>query len=234
MKKIILSVLTIIILFFLIYIIFDLVPNISPSTKLKGIDISHHNEIENWSALKKSIDFVYIKSTEGKSFTDPHFKMNWENAKKHNIIHGAYHFFSPQVSAKEQFLNFKKTVKLSPGDLPPVLDVERKKGDLLKQDLNIDMNEVNEWLRLVEEFYGVEPILYSDYITFKNFLDDEIIKKRIWIYLPKGYFFKPSFNDYNCAFWQYSHEGKMDGIKDTVDLDFYFGDLSSLKKILVK
>ena len=47
--------------------------------------------------------------------------------------------------------------------------LKEKKGDLLKQDLNIDMNEVNEWLRLAEEHYKVEPILYSDYITFKNF-----------------------------------------------------------------
>ena len=223
-----------IISFFAFYFIFDLLPNISFSSKLSGIDISHHNVIEDWSKLKKSIDFVYIKSTQGKSFKDPNFKENWKNAKKQNIIHGAYHFFSPNVSAKEQFLNFKKTVKLSPGDLPPVLDVERKDGDLLKFDLNIDMNEVNEWLRLAEEHYGVEPILYSDYITFKLFLDDKIKKKRIWIYLPKGYFLKPSFNDYNCDFWQFSHEGKINGIKDTVDLDLYFGDLTSLKNLLVK
>jgi lysozyme len=235
MKKFILYLSAIIILLFTFYLFFDLVPDINSSSKLSGIDISHYNEIEDWSKLKKSIDFVYIKSTEGKSFTDPNFKKNWGNAKKQNIIHGAYHFFSPNVSAKEQFLNFKKTVKLTSGDLPPVLDVERKKDESLNHFImNIDMNEVNEWLRLVEEFYGVEPILYSDYITFKKLLDDEIKTKKIWIFLPKGYFLKPSFNDYDCAFWQYSHEGKINGIKDTVDLDLYFGDLTSLKNLLVK
>ena len=59
MKKFSLYILAIIILFFSIYIIFDLVPNISTSTKLKGIDISHHNDIEDWSELKNRCSLCY-------------------------------------------------------------------------------------------------------------------------------------------------------------------------------
>jgi lysozyme len=232
MKKYLIGLVILIVSILVIYTLIDLKPNIKSNVELRGIDISHYNDIRDWSQIKKSVDFVYIKSTEGKSYKDPNFKRNWRNAKKNNVTCGAYHFFTPGVSAYEQFVNFKNTVKLSSGDLPPVLDVERKAGEYTK--LDIDMDEVNEWLRLVEEYYGVKPIIYSDYITFKLFMDDKVTKNKLWIYLPEGYFVKPSFNDYDCVLWQYSYTGNIDGINGDVDLDSFYGDIDEFQELLVK
>ena len=41
-------------------------------------------------------------------------------------------------------------MKKSLGDLPPILDVELK---------NSNINEVNKWLKLAENYYGVKPIV---------------------------------------------------------------------------
>jgi lysozyme len=232
MKKSFWVSISLIFTFLFVKSIVDLTPSFGANKKISGIDISHHNNIRDWGQLKNSIDFVFIKATEGRSHKDSKFKKNWENAKNHGIHRGAYHFFSPNVSAKDQFENFKNTVTLSPGDLPPVVDVERRAGEFSK--LEIDMNEVNEWLRLAEEYFGVKPIIYSDYITFKLFMDNNVNKSNLWIYVPDGYFVEPSFNNYDCLFWQHNQKGKVDGIIGKTDLDVFLGDEKDFEKLLIK
>jgi len=223
-KKLIFIPVILIGLILLIKIVFNLTPNLNLSeNKISGIDISHHNKIKDWNKVKNSVNFVYIKATEGMSLKDPKFQTHWEQAKKHGIRRGAYHYFVPNVSAKKQFDNFKNSVQLSSGDLPPVIDVERK---------SIDMNEVNEWLRLAEEFYGVKPIIYSEYTVFKLFMNNKVNKNKLWLYFPDGYMLKPSFLNYECSFWQYNHSGKIDGIDGHVDLDVFYGNPSDFEKLL--
>ena len=202
----------------------DLTPNLTNNNNnFKGVDISHYNKVYDWDEVKTNSKFVIIKSTEGGKFIDPKFSSNWKNAKKNGIIRGAYHFFSPKISAEKQFLNFKNTVKLLPGDLPPILDVELKE---------IDMNEVNKWLKLAEEYYGVKPIIYSDYFIFKVFMDGKVDNYKLWIHINEKYHVKPSFNNYDCIMWQYSHTGKIPGIKGDVDLNEYLSDSSSFYSLL--
>ena len=59
-----------------------------------GIDVSSHQGKINWKEVYSSkINFAFIKATEGETFVDKRFKYNFSNAKKNNIIVGAYHFF---------------------------------------------------------------------------------------------------------------------------------------------
>ena len=96
------------------------------------------------------------------------------------------------------------------------------------------MNEVNEFLRLAEEHYGVKPIIYSDYITFKLFMDNKVSKNNLWIYVPDGYFVEPSFNNYDCLFWQHNQKGRVDGITGEADLDVFLGDEKDFQNLLIK
>lgn len=228
MKKIVLF-LIIIISYVTISNIVDLKPNLNLSNKknltIKGIDISHHNVISDWNKIDTNIKFVFIKSTEGKSFKDPKFDSNWKNAKKHGFIRGAYHFFSPNISAEEQFLNFKNNVKLSKGDLPPVVDVEVR---------DIDMNEVNKWIKLVEDHYGIKPIIYSDYLYFKVLMDNKVDNCKLWIHIDEKYHLSPSFNNYDCVIWQYSHTGNVDGIDGEVDLNHFILKNIDIKELTIK
>ena len=107
------------------------------------------------------------------------------------------------------------TESLDIKDLPPILDVELKE---------IDMNEVNKWCELAEKHYGVKLIIYSDYLVFKFFMDGKVNNYKLWIHIDEKYSVKPSFNNYDCIMWQYSHTGRVDGIQGDVDLNTFLGD----------
>ena len=102
--------------------------------EIHGIDVSKHNGYIYWPAVTAmkvkdvQIGFVFMKATEGNTLVDAQFKRNWQMAKEQNIPRGAYHFFLSYKSGAEQAKNFLKTVKLSKGDLPPVLDIEDRHG----------------------------------------------------------------------------------------------------------
>src|SRR5215207_7897685 len=99
------------------------------------------------------LSFVFIKATEGVRNEDINFKRNWKKAKDAGLARGAYHFFITSKSGKQQAENFIKRVKLEPGDLPPVLDIEQTNGvpgPKLRE-------RVKEWLDVIEEYYGIKP-----------------------------------------------------------------------------
>ncbi len=224
MKKVIIISLSIFLIYSCVYNIVDLEPVTNDSFKLKGIDISHHNRVRNWNSVSDNNDFVIMKATEGESWVDSKFNSYWKESNRQGTIRGAYHFFTPGVSGEKQFNNFKKTVKLKKGDLPPILDVELK-------ECNID--EVNIWLKLAEEHYGVKPIIYTEYVFFKLILEDEVSDCKLWIYIDKDYGMKPSFNNYECVIWQYSHTGNVEGIDGPVDLDSVITDSVTFNNTLI-
>jgi lysozyme len=193
--------------------------------KVVGIDLSHHNKVQNWNKVEKNISFCFIKATEGSNFKDPKFRSYWNECKKRNIPCGAYHFFKPGVPAVKQFNNFKKTVSLGKGDLPPVLDVELKE---------CDMDEVNKWLKLAESYYGVKPIIYSDYFFYKILMERKMDSDYpLWLYLNKNCKLRPSFNNADFIFWQYDQRGKLEGIAGDVDFNTFISDSKKLESILI-
>ncbi len=105
--------------------------HLSKSDYAFGIDLSHYNGILDWDDINNSkhpIKYIIFRASMGKDGTDKHFKKNWENAKKHHFIRGAYHYYRPSESSSLQFENFASKVELSHGDVFPVLDLGIKKG----------------------------------------------------------------------------------------------------------
>ena len=133
-------------------------PDNAPYKHFIGIDLSHHNSIADWSQL--SVDFIYLKATEGTGWVDPKFQFRLSEACKWEIPVGAYHFMTTASSAKDQFESFKAAVPKDKIDLIPVLDIERQsKGHLLsKKQLQ---QHVLEWCRSCKQYYGSYPIIYS-------------------------------------------------------------------------
>jgi len=96
--------------------------NLHQKRTVDGIDISHHNTVADWSKVK--VGFIYAKATEGKSHKDRKYRSYHRNATKRGIPFGAYHFLSIDVSAKQQFLNFRNSVHRGSTTLLPMLDIE--------------------------------------------------------------------------------------------------------------
>jgi lysozyme len=130
---------------------------------VRGIDISRYQGTIDWQKVKNdmiggsSIQFVFIKATEGVTIFDPHFNDNFYKVREHGLLRGAYHFFTPSENGEKQAAHFLRQVHLEEGDLPPVIDVEEI-GNLSVSQLR---SEVLDWLRIVEHHYGVKPIIYS-------------------------------------------------------------------------
>lgn len=193
---------------------------------IQGIDISHHNKVYDWKKISSNSYFCIIKATEGYTFRDPKFKSYWKSTEKHKIVRGAYHFFSPDVSAEKQFKNYSNVVKLKKGDIPPVLDVE-------VEGINID--EVNKWLRLAEKHYGVKPIIYCGVYYYNTFMKDKIdTSYPIWIADAQIYESESICKTHDCFIWQYSDKGRVEGIYGDVDLDRLLVDGETFHEMLVK
>lgn len=198
---------------------------------IHGIDISHHQGDIDWDELSKAqignypISFVFMKATEGTTFTDKNFTDNFYQAREHGMLRGAYHYYKPNRSAREQAQFFIRQVALESGDLPPVLDVEEN-GELTTAELQ---NAVLTWLRVVENVYGCRPIIYTSYKFKKKYLsshDFDIYP--YWI----AHYYQPHLRyDGVWKFWQHTDSGRLPGIKEKVDLNIYNGSMYDLKKL---
>lgn len=93
--------------------------------EIRGIDVSAYQGNISWSVLsEQGIKFAFIKATEGSSFVDEKFNINYEKANKTNLKIGAYHFFSYDSEGSAQADNFIKNVPKTEDMLPPVVDIE--------------------------------------------------------------------------------------------------------------
>ena len=202
--------------------------------EIHGIDVSKYQSTINWGEVKNmeengiKIGFAFIKATEGVGNVDNQFRRNWVKAEGQNIYKGAYHYFIAGKSGKRQAANFIEIVSLKKGDLPPVLDIEKTFGvpaDEIKK-------EVADWLGIVQKFYGVKPVIYTNIDFYSKYLQQDFDDYPVWIahYLQPV---KPRI-DHNWVFWQHSETGRVDGIKTPVDFNVFSGDSTDFKNLLIQ
>ena len=199
---------------------------------MHGIDVSHYQGDINWKMLKQTrqgkfpVQFIFIKATEGGDFSDDKFVANFDSAKAHGFIRGAYHFYNPKTDANKQADFFIRSVKLEPGDLPPVLDIEMKGKDMkkLQQDLKI-------WLGKIENHYGVKPIIYASYKFKTKYLNDSIFNT--YPYWIAHYYVDSVRYQGEWKFWQHTDVGTLPGIDEKVDLNVFNGSSADLQKMLL-
>lgn len=183
--------------------------------KSYGIDVSHYQGTIDWDIVLSDslISFVYCKATEGTDLIDSKWKQNREMLLEKGTPHGAYHFYIPTTSAKQQANHFLNHYQTENDDLPPVLDVETESG-------NIDsyIKNIKTWLTIVEQTTGRRPIIYTSYTIYSDILKKHFKKYKFWVanYSQKEYRFK----DDEIIIWQYSDNGTIKGIKGKVDLNF--------------
>jgi len=201
--------------------------------KIHGIDVSSYQGNIYWPAVAAmhdqdvNIRFAFIKATEGLNNVDRQYKNNWQKTKEANITRGAYHFFLATKSGKLQAQNFIKTVKLEPGDLPPVLDVEELYG--VRPDSM--RSRITAWLQAVEKAYAVKPVIYTNVSFYKNFLGHQFDDYPLWV---AHYFVKqqPGISE-GWNFWQHNAAGKVNGIRTRVDFNVFSGDTTTFNSLLM-
>lgn len=200
---------------------------------IHGIDVSKYQQIISWESVKEmkvknvQLGFAFIKATEGIENTDPQFKRNWKKSKQAGVIRGAYHFFLATKDGRAQAENFISEVDLEKGDLPPVVDIEQTYG----VSTLVLKKELKEWLDIVENHYGVKPIIYTGVDFYSRHLGKEFNNYPLWA--AHYYQYTTPRIDRNWDFWQHSEEGRVNGILSKVDFNVFNGDSVQFRNILL-
>ncbi len=208
---------------------------------LHGIDASNYSCEIDWTDVKNmrdqnaGVDFAFIRATRGKDFVDYRFSQNWSQMRDAGIIRGAYHFFTFGDDANQQANFFLDNVTIISGDLPPVLDVEDDlTGNERRYTTEQIVQKISVWLKLVQQETGVTPIIYTNGAFYKKYIAGNFVGYPIWFasYSPDKAL--KNYNEVRWLFWQYSNQGRCNGISEKIDLNVFASDMNGLKSILKK
>lgn len=203
---------------------------------IQGIDVSNHQKIINWDKLNKErVQFAFIKATEGGDFKDKSFIQNWTNAKKENIVVGAYHFFTFCRSPEDQAQNFIESVPNEQGMLPPAIDLEYSGNCKLTKTKADLLCDIETFIEIIENHYKRKMIIYVTIDFYKDVLIGKFTDNYFWL---RNIYTKPDdFNNVIWDFWQFSDRGRFDGIETLVDMNTFNGnknDFNALLKTRIK
>ena len=120
-------------------------------------------------------------------------------------------FIKADSPGETQADNFIDMVPVTPGALPPVVDIEFYGDNLENPPDQAHVHSIlAPLLARLEEHYGVKPILYVTYRSYDLYLREGYEDHPLWVSSPMV---APFGKDW--SFWQYSHSAELEG---------YFGD----------
>lgn len=202
-----------------------------PAGALPGIDVSHHQETIDWSQVAGSGQrFAFAKASDGRTFVDPMYTTNKAGAEASDIVFGAYHFARPDDSVDDAVAeadHFVDVAQLEPGNLLPVLDVERT-GGLSKAELTA---WILTWLDRVTARLGVRPMIYTSPNGWETRTGDTTAVADagytvLWVAhwgVAEPRVPAQDWGGNGWTFWQYGNCGTIPGIEGCVDVDWYEG-----------
>lgn len=122
---------------------------------MRGADLSHYNTDVLFNRLLASEDFIILKATEGKTYSDPCFKARQKKLTEKDKPRGYYHYARPENNNyKFEVDNFLNTVGDDAKNSILILDWE---GNALTRPFSWAL----EWCREVENSTGCTPIIYA-------------------------------------------------------------------------
>lgn len=196
---------------------------------MKGIDVSVHNGNIDWRKVKNAgIQFAVLRAGYGRELSqkDTRFEENYRNAKAAGIPVGAY-WYSYAMTEDEARLEadvFLSVIKGKQFEMPVYFDLEEKKQfDLGKEKVSAIMRAFLEKVEKAGYFVG----LYGSASSLTTHTADDI-KSRYTIWLAHWTEQTNYSGDYGI--WQYSSEGKVNGIIGNVDMDICRNDFPAIIK----
>lgn len=193
-----------------------------------GIDVSVYQEEIDFAQVKASgVDVVYIRAGYGLDKTDRYFERNAAGAKDAGLHFGFYFYMTAknETEARQQAEFFVDLIRGKDYDCRPVMDFEKYDGLTDAQVRIIGL----AFMTRLEELTGSVPMLYTDAYNAGRLWGTDYERYPLWVaeYGPE----EPRVTGDAWAGWsgfQYADDGRVPGIQDAVDLD-YFTDSVFLK-----
>lgn len=191
--------------------------------KAKCIDISEWNGDINFNKVRNTgVTCVIIRAGYGKdpNQEDNKFQEYYRQAKSAGLNVGAYWYsYATSVdAAKAEVRNCMKTIQGKEFDLPVFLDVEEYRQAVLPRRTLTDI--ISTFCDGIKS-NGFESGLYSakSMLVDSAYPDELASKYLIWMAAPNNSYNElPAFVDIH----QYSWNGKVDGIRGDVDLNYIY------------
>jgi lysozyme len=187
------------------------------------LDLSHHNTVTDWHAIKDAgIVGVIHKATEGSSYVDDQYASRREAARKAGLLWGAYHFLRPgDMDAQAEHF-----VVQAVDDEDVLLAADHEDAGVSLDDLMVFLDEV---LRLT----GQRAAIYSGHVLKEQYDGatdaqvNELAKHRLWL---AQYSSSPTWPPAWDApwLWQYTDSESCPGVSGNVDGDSFDGDVIEL------
>lgn len=228
------------------------IKKVLPSYTIRGIDISHHNGVTDYTKLKKeNLDFIIVKATEGIGFTDKKYSQNIKDGRANNYKMGAYNFYRLCENGVEQAEHYISIVKKEDIDIAPVMDLELF-ANCRGKSVEVEVENIKKYLDKIESHYKVKPIIYTTVDTFAIYKDKlNITGYPMWVRITDrhvdGDDYTPIFGlegdkekeirnifKGNWILWQYCDTCKVSGITGNVDMNYFKGSREEWEKFLIK
>lgn len=196
------------------------------------IDLSHYNNVTNFSTVKADgIVGIIHKATQGASMIDPKYHNRKSEALAAGLWWGAYHF-AEGGDGVAQAKHFLSVVSPGPNDLL-VLDLEESPGGA-----NMTLSEAEDFVKYVEAETGRWPGLYGGaYVKEILGTNKDTALASCWFWLSE---YGPTARVPPAwpawTMWQYTN-GQVGPPPHTVngiggcDRDMFNGDMDGLRKL---
>lgn len=189
------------------------------------LDISHHNTINDFAALKAAgVWGIIHKCTQGTGYVDPLYASRRKLATDAGLLWGAY-TFNTGAPVAQQVAFF--VTQADPDDNTLMcLDFEDNPAS------NMSLSQAKQFLELADERLGRKLVLYSGNRVkdlLGHTIDMFLGSHRLWLaqYGPTAHV-QASWN--KQWLWQYSESGHMAGTGGLLDLNHYGGTLPQLQQ----
>lgn len=197
----------------------------------KGIDVSKYQGDIDWQKVKADgVEYAFIRVgvrgyKTGEIAPDEMFEKNIKGAYQAGVKVGIY-FFSQAVNEQEaieeaEFVLEQIEPYADMVEYPIVFDVEKVSSGNGRMNQLTKEERTQVTLSFCEriEEAGYTPMIYGNLEMFSVLIDLEPLEKYEKWY---AYYDSSLYYPYDFKVWQYSAEGKVDGIKGDVDLNISF------------
>lgn len=197
------------------------------AAQVRGVDVSRWQSDIDWDTVAATGFTFGIARASVATRQDTWFAENWAEMGRLGMIRGAYHYFHPSLDADEQADVFLAAMgPLSPGDLPPTLDVEEHEG----MSPSAIADGIRRWMQRVEAATGRKPMIYTGRWFWDGYVGStEFGAHPLWL---------AAWNDRECqtgpagwaswTFHQYAVQ-PAPGFPGDVDHNRFDGDLEQLR-----
>ena len=192
-----------------------------------GIDVSHHQGVINWDAVKAAgVQFAIIRCGYGMDLPeqdDSQWRRNVAECERLGIPYGVY-FYSYAVTSEMAVEEGMHAVRLLEGcdpDLPVFYDMEENR------QLVVGNSGLAEMARIFTDIVsskGYEVGVYASRNWWNYYLTDPVFDN--WYRWVADWNPTCGYNGRYEA-WQYTSKGSVSGINGNVDLNYWYASLDS-------